>query len=238
MASPANCPARSGGTVVNSFDARFQDSSPPVNFWVTTSPLKASSSVGHTQRPRRAAELVPCCVYRSADDMGAGVGCPEDNGLVRGAERGVAAVRADQARTLVDGRKAQVTVRSAAQRLIFLQDRATHDVGAGVGGEEDLAAGEVLAEAPADRVDAAIAGPHRAGGTTAGVIRLVDRVGGIGFRGRRRYGRQHKGHCRSQQNCRCAADRGVQQGSLPTHPPSPLRQRPPENSAFVSRASQ
>src|SRR5262245_59491350 len=49
--SPASCPASSGGLVVNLLLALFQDSSPPVNFWVTVSPLTLCSAVGAPSLP-------------------------------------------------------------------------------------------------------------------------------------------------------------------------------------------
>src|SRR6187200_3245484 len=109
--------------------------------------------------------------------MGTGVGRPEDDRLVRGAECGVAAVRR-LAGALVYRRKTEVTVAGSAQRVVLLQDRARHDVRACVGGEQDLAAGEVLAEAGADGIDTPVAGAHWTRGTAAGVIGLIDCVGG------------------------------------------------------------
>src|SRR4029077_2038590 len=131
----------------------------------------------HAERSRRAAEFVPRGVDWPANHPGAGVGGPEDDGLVGGAERGVAAIRSASG-PLINGGKTEVTVGRPAKRLVFLQDQAGHDVGTGGGGEEDLAAGEVLAEPLTYCVDPAVLGPERTGIAAAGVpIRGDRRVG-------------------------------------------------------------
>ena len=154
------------------------------------------------QRARRSADGVPCGVDGPADHPGSGGRGPEDDRIVRCAERRVAAV-GGQSGTLVDGRKAQVPLGRTAQRLVLLQDRALHEMRAGLRGEEHLAPGEVLDEARAGRVHPALPRPERPPVAPAGLPCRGDRGVGIGFRGGRGHPGHHqgcKGEC-EQANC-------------------------------------
>jgi hypothetical protein len=78
----------------------------------------------------------------------------------------------------------------------------------GVGGEEDLAAGEVLAEARSDRIDPAVLDAQRSGGSSAAVPGLRDGGVGVALRRGRREGcdEQHGSHRRDDDDA-CAPDR-------------------------------
>ena len=136
--------------------------------------------LGHAEHASGAAQLVPGGVDGTANHAGAGVRRPEDDGIVGGAERGVAAV-GRPAVTLVDVGEPEVTVGGSAQGEVLVQDRAAHDAGPGVRGEVDLAACEVLAEPRTDGIYAAILDAQWARGSAAGIPGL--RYGDVGIRG-------------------------------------------------------
>jgi len=76
--------------------------------------------------------------------------------------------------------KAEVRCRAGPPSEWYLSmDQAGHDVGTCGGGEEDLAAREVLSEPLTGRVDPAVLGPERTGGTAACIPGRADRRVGI-----------------------------------------------------------
>ncbi len=91
---------------------------------------------------------------------------------------------------------------------------------AGVRGEEDLAAREVLTEALTGRVDATVLGAQWAPVTAAGLPGGGDRRVGVTFRCRRdRWRHQHRARnqCGTRQPYRCPAGKPAQPGPLPGH---------------------
>ena len=170
---------------------------------------------GHTEGSGRSAEFVPGGVDGTAHGPRAGLGRPEDGGGIAGAERAHRAVRTDQPGNHVDRGKAEIAVRRAAERLVFVEDGTVKQVCAGVGSEEDGSAAEVLAVAGAGLVDLAVLGAHRRVGPARGVPGGVDRVGRIALRG---------GEGGGYRQCRCQGGHGHAQHQAPRRPRGPLRQ--------------
>ena len=179
---------------------------------------------GHPEHSGRSAEFVPRRVDRAANHPGAGVGGPEDHRVVAGAERRVAAAGCTPG-SFVDGRETQVAVGRATQRLVLRQDRALHEVRAGLRGEEHLAGDEVLGETVADGIDLALPRPERAAVAAAGLPRRGDRVVGFHLRlGECDRGRQHHRRHRQQPDDQ-AADPSPTPGPVPAHPILPRSAR-------------
>ena len=185
---------------------------------------------GHSQDACRPAQLVPGRIDRATHHMCTGRRRPEDHGLVRGAEGGVAAV-CRASRSLVDGRETQVTIGGTAHGLVLLEDGALHVVGAGVGGEEHLAAGEVLGEARTDGVDLAFAGPQRSAVTACGLPGRRDRGVGIGFRRcRRRHRHRERHHHADEKADHDPPNHHAQPHCRPSHAPSHFSAKFPQMS--------